>query len=183
MLNNYEIYLNDATSSIDPLIRIAILHYQFEAIHPFYDGSGRTGRILMVLYLILIKRLDLPILFISGYINKHRNDYYKLLRAVTANGGWKPWDMFILDAVETQALETSQTVLKIKKLQEEYKEKLKTDLTKIYSAELIEYLFANPFYTQSTLAEKLDIHPNTDAKYLNTLLKSDFLKSLKHKKE
>lgn len=183
LLSNYESYLNDTTSSIDPLIRMAVLHYQFEAIHPFYDGNGRTGRILMVLYLILTTRLDLPILFISGYINNHRGQYYDLLRAVTANNQWKPWIMFILDAVETQAIETSQTVLKIKKLQEEYKERLKTDVKKIYSAELIEYLFANPFYTQSTLAEKLNIHLNTAAKYLNTLLESDFLKSLKHKKE
>ena len=84
-------YFNDMSSDVDPLIRNAILHYQFESIHPFYDGNGRTVRILMVLHLVLSGRLNLPILFISGYINEHRSEYYRLLREVTSAEAWKTW--------------------------------------------------------------------------------------------
>jgi Fic family protein len=181
LLGNYETYYNDFTDDVDPLIKMAVLHYQFEAIHPFYDGNGRTGRILMILYLILAKILELPILFISGYINAHRAEYYELLRAVDSKEGWKEWILFILNAVEIQANETHSTIVKIKELQDSYKESIKAKLPKIYSADLVEALFVNPFYNQEELAKKLDIHNNTAAKYLNALLQEGFIDSFKHK--
>ncbi len=183
LLGNYENYYNDFSDDVDPLIRMAILHCQFECIHPFYDGNGRTGRILMVLYLVLMKRLNLPILFISGYIQKHRSDYYRLLRQVTAENSWKDWVMYVLTAVETQAHETADTVLNIKRLQETTAIDVKTKIPKIYSLDLVNYLFANPFYNQAQLSKALDIHHNTAMKYMNLLLEKNILQSFKHKKE
>ncbi len=183
LLENYEKYFNSFSDDVDPLIKLAILHYQFEAIHPFYDGNGRTGRILMVLHLILAKRLELPILFISGYINKHRSDYYRLLNTVTKEGNWKEWILFILKAVETQAAETADTVTKIKKMHHEYKETIKTRLPKIYTAELVDYLFANPFYSQQRLAQVINKERKTAAKYLNSLLEEKLIKAFKFKRE
>ena len=113
LLKNFDDYFNDMATDVDPLIRNAILHYQFEAIHPYYDGNGRTGRILMVLHLVLSGRLDLPILFVSGYINEHRSDYYRLLREVTSLGNWKPWILYVLNAIESQALDTATTIDKM----------------------------------------------------------------------
>lgn len=181
-LKNYEEYYNNFSDDIDPLLKMAVLHYQFEAIHPFYDGNGRTGRILMVLYLILAKKMELPILFISGYINKNRSEYYRLLREVTSQENWRDWILFILNAVESQASETHITVKKIRDLQEQYKNTMKEKLPKIYSADLVEFLFANPFYNQEQLSKKVGVHPNTAAKYLNFLLVEKFLESFKHKK-
>lgn len=183
LLENYEQYFNNFSDDVDPIIKLAILHYQFEAIHPFYDGNGRTGRILMVLHLILAKRLELPILFISGYINQHRSDYYRLLNAVTKDGGWKEWIMFILNAVETQAAETAETVTQIKKMHKLHKETIKDKLSKIYTAELVDYLFANPFYSQQRLSQTLNKERKTAAKYLNLLLKENLIKAFKFKRE
>jgi len=183
LLENYEIYFNNFSDDIDPLIKLAILHYQFEAIHPFYDGNGRTGRILMVLHLILAKRLELPILFISGYINQHRSDYYRLLNAITKDAAWKEWIMFILNAVEAQAAETAETVTKIKKMHEEYKTTIKDKLPKLYTAELVDYLFANPFYSQHRLSQAINKERKTAAKYLNSLLEEKLIEAFKFKRE
>lgn len=183
LLKNYEMYFNDFSDDIDPLIKLAILHYQFEAIHPFYDGNGRTGRIMMVLHLILAKRLELPILFISGYINQHRADYYRLLNAVTKDANWKEWIMFILNAVEIQASETAETVTQIKKMHKEYKEVIKDKLPKIYTAELVDYLFANPFYNQQRLSQVMNKERKTAAKYLNSLLEENLIEAFKFRRE
>lgn len=183
LLQNYENYYNNFADDIDPLIKLAILHYQFEAVHPFYDGNGRTGRILMVLYLILAKRIELPILFISGFINTHRSDYYRLLNRVTKDDGWKEWILFILNAVETQATETATTVTAIKLMHRSYKSTIKEKLPKIYSADLVDYLFANPFYSQQRLAETLGKERKTAAKYLNALLEISLIEAFKFKRE
>jgi len=183
LLKNYETYFNNFSDNVDPLIKLAILHYQFEAIHPFYDGNGRTGRILMVLYLILSERLELPILFISGFINKNRSDYYRLLNSVTKNGNWKEWILFILNAIETQSLETAKTVSEIKKMHHQYKETIKNKLPKIYTAELVDYLFANPFYSQQSLAQIVGKERKTSAKYLNSLLNENLIKAFRFKRE
>lgn len=183
LLKNYEDYYNNLNKDIDPLIYLAILHYQFEAIHPFSEGNGRTGRILMVLYLILAKRLELPILFISGYINKHRSDYYRLLNSVTAQSAWKEWILFILNAIEIQSAETAQTVLIIKDMHKEYKNTIKEKLPKIYSADLVDYLFANPFYSQKSLSKAIGKERKTAAKYLNSLLKEDLIEAFKFNRE
>lgn len=183
LLKNYEDYYNNFSDDIDPLIKLAILHYQFEAIHPFLDGNGRTGRILMVLHLILAQRLELPILFISGYINEHRSEYYQLLNSVTTQASWKQWILFILNAIETQATVTARTVLDIKNMREGYKDMIKTKLPKIYSAELVDYLFANPFYNQQRLSLTMSKERKTAAKYLNALVALDLIEAFKFKRE
>ncbi len=183
LLKNYEDYYNNFKDDVDPLIKMAILHYQFEAIHPFYDGNGRTGRILMVLHLILAQRLELPILFISGYINEHRSDYYRLLKEVTQKGSWNEWVMFMLEAVETQAGATAKTVMEIREMHGQYKKAIKKDLAKIYSTELVDYLFANPFYTQQRLSMAVGKERRTSAKYLNALLDVGLIKAFKFGRE
>lgn len=184
LLTNFEKYFNQFDDDLDSLIKMAVLHYQFECIHPFYDGNGRTGRILMVLYLSLAKRLELPILFISGYINQHRSEYYKLLRAVTSSNAWKSWVLFILEAVEQQSVKTTESVTGIRELMNKYRELISTKKPKIYTAELVEYLFSFPFYSQSSMMEKLGISArNTALKYFTELKNLGLIKEERYKKE
>lgn len=184
LLANFESYFNNFDDDIDPLIKMAVLHYQFECIHPFYDGNGRTGRILMVLYLSLAKRLELPILFISGYINTHRSEYYKLLREVTNSDAWKKWILFILDAVEHQSNNTTIAVAGIRELMYKYREQISQKKPKIYSAELVEYLFSFPFYSQSSMQKKLGIASrNTASKYFSELKELNLIKEEMYKND
>jgi Fic family protein len=183
LLKNFEDYFNDPDDDVDSLIKVAVCHYQFESIHPFLDGNGRVGRILMVLQLILAKRLELPILFLSGYINQNRAEYYRLLREVTIKGNWKAWVTYILTAIETQSLETTSTVIKIRDLMQYYREKIKSKIPNIYSADLIEFLFSHPIYSQKIMSQELDISRNTSFKYLNTLLDNKYVGVLKLKNE
>lgn len=184
LLTNFENYFNDFSDDVDPLIKMAVLHYQFESIHPFLDGNGRTGRILMVLHLCLAKRLDIPVLFISGYINNHRSDYYRLLRETTSNNNWKEWILFILDAVEEQSVKTTQSVVEIRTLMKKYREILTSKLPKIYSAELVEYLFSFPYYSQRSMQSHLGISSrNTAAKYFTELIKVGIAQEQKYKND
>jgi len=182
LLKNFEDYFNDNENDIDPLIKMAVMHYQFEAIHPFLDGNGRTGRILMVLYLCLVERLELPILFISGYINNNKNEYYHLLREVTSNGNWKDWIIYILNAVETQSLATTRSVVGIRELISKYRLVIQSK-AKFYSAELVEYLFSYPFYSQKTLQAALGVSRNTASKYFSELELIGVIKSEKYKND
>jgi Fic family protein len=182
LLKNFEDYFNSEDTDVDPLIKMSVLHYQFEAIHPFLDGNGRTGRILMVLYLCLTKRLDLPILFISGYINNHKSDYYRLLREVTYNGSWKEWVLYILTAVESQSKATTKSVIGIRELMANYRSIIQKG-SKIYRAELVEYLFNYPFYSQKTLQKYLGISRNTSSKYFSELERLGVVKSEKYKND
>jgi len=184
LLKNLEVYYNDLDdSNVDALIKIAVSHYQFESIHPFLDGNGRVGRILMVLQLILAKRLQTPILYLSGFINNNREEYYRLLRGVTSNDNWKDWVLYVLKGIEIQSLSTTTTVIKIKDLMMSYKEQIKYLLPKVYSADLIEFLFTHPFYSQKLMSEELGFSRNTSFKYLNQLSENGFLKIIKVKKE
>ena len=183
LLKNFEDYFNDGKSDVDPLIRNAILHYQFESIHPFYDGNGRTGRILMVLHLVLAGRLDLPILFISGYLNKHRSEYYRLLREVTAIGAWKPWILYVLDAIEVQAGSTANTIDAMLAMRNSLELSMKAIKPAIPIKDLSEYLFSNPFYSRERLSESLCVHPNSSLRYLNALEDAGLVKSFTLKKE
>ena len=174
LLKNWEDYCNEHStepSQVDALVRMAILHYQFESIHPFYDGNGRTGRILMVLQLVLEKRLRFPILFLSGYILKNKRRYYELLQKVRTENAWKDWIIYVLDGVEKQSKETSERILSIKKLMEKNGNQIKKILPKIYSAELINYLFAKAFYSQKDMIKNFGISRRTASKYLESLRK------------
>ena len=153
------------------------MHYQFEAIHPFLDGNGRTGRILMILYLVMVQRLDLPILFLSKYILENRDKYYMLLNDVTENGNWMAWIIYILNGIDEQARATGKDIIKIKQLMEDYK---KMNIG-IMTSDLINYLFSNPFYSQNKLSESIGVHRNTASKYFQELENAKIVKKFKYK--
>jgi Fic family protein len=182
-LANLEKYINTNSDDTDVLIKMAIAHYQFEAIHPFHDGNGRVGRILMILYLVLAQRLDLPILFLSGYILKNRAEYYKLLLGVTKDGNWKEFVKYILNGVIQQSDFTTEIIIKIEDEINRVKNLLSRKAPTISSIELIEFLFSNPFYTSKSIQEALDIHRNTASKYLSLLLDLKIIKEADSTKE
>jgi Fic family protein len=177
-LANWERFLHEATE-IDPVVRMAIGHYQFEAIHPFVDGNGRTGRILNILYLLQQELLELPIIYLSRYINDHRSDYYSLLLEVTRQEAWEGWILFMLEAVEQTSNSTRAKVHAIRRLMEETVRYVSRELPKIYSRELVEVLFTQPYCRVSDLVEADLGHRNTSAKHLKDLTKAGVLEDRK----
>lgn len=168
MLANWEKYLHH-NDDIDPLIKMAIAHYQFESIHPFLDGNGRTGRILNILYLIEKKLLDLPILYMSHFIVKNKSEYYRLLLHVTRNQAWEPWILFILKAVEQTAGATNLKIKNIITLMTQTITFIKTNLPKIYSRELVEVIFEQPYCRIHNLVNKDVAKRQTASVYLKSL--------------
>ena len=175
LLSNWETFVNAEEDGIDPLVKCAIAHYQFEAIHPFGDGNGRTGRILMVLSLIQRKLLSLPILYVSGYINKNRSEYYRLLHSVSAEEKWHEWILFVLGGFRQQAKGTKDVLFKITALLEEMKQHLRAKHRKVYSSDLVEALFAYPIITPVNLGKKLDVNYRTASRYLAELARGKVL--------
>ena len=177
LLTNLEKYINEP-NDIDPLINMAIIHYQFETIHPFYDGNGRTGRIINILYLILKNLLDIPILYLSRYIIKNKNEYYRLLQEVRVKDNWQEWILFMLDGVEKTSIETIELINKIKILMDRDKILIKEKLPKIYSKDLLEILFKHPYTKIEFLVDGLKITRQTASKYLNELETLGILNSI-----
>jgi Fic family protein len=177
LMKNFDGFINNADDDIAPLIKMAIQHYQFESIHPFYDGNGRTGRIVNVLYLLMNGLLDIPILFLSGYIIKHKNDYYRLLREVTTKGNWEEWILYILTGIEQTAHDTIKQIEQINKLFNATVEKTKREAPKVYSKELIEALFEQPYCRIEFLMQHLDCSRRSASTYLNTLAKAGIIES------
>lgn len=178
-LDNLEQYINNDYDDIDALIKLAVIHYQFECIHPFYDGNGRAGRIINVLYLVLKELLDSPILYLSKFIIRNKSSYYGLLQSVTNGGKWEEWILFILQAVEETAEETLLLVKEINILLEKTAEEIREKLPGIYSRELINLIFFE-FYTKTSYIEEgLNISRKTASKYLNNLEEEGFLVSEK----
>ncbi len=175
LIANWEKYIHNKEDETDPLIKCAISHYQFEAIHPFGDGNGRTGRILMVLYLVQEGLLSFPMLYISGYINKHRSEYYRLLNEVTSNGNWTEFVEYMLKGFYLQAKETKEVLLKIISLHQEMKDGIKQKCPAIYSSDLVEQLFAMPIITPVRLGTLLGIHYTTATRHLKQLEQNGFL--------
>jgi Fic family protein len=172
LMNNLEIFINDDNMmDADALVKMAVIHHQFESIHPFYDGNGRTGRIISILYLIQKKLLDLPVLYMSRYIIRHKNEYYRLLQSVRDTGEWEPWILYMLDAVEQTAAESIVLISEIKKLMMEYKQTLRTHLPKLYSQDLLNNLFKYPYTKIEYLENDLGISRNTAIRYLDALAK------------
>jgi len=169
LMRNLENYLNEEPGDISPFIRMAIQHYQFESIHPFYDGNGRTGRILNVLYLILHKQLELPIIFLSGYIIAHKSTYYRLLQEVRTKGSWEEWILFMLQATETTARQTIEQIKAIHQLFDELQRKVKQEALRIYSKDLIEQLFVHPYSKIEYIASSLGLERKAASRYLKTL--------------
>ena len=175
-MNNLETFINDDTQmNADPLVKMAVIHHQFESIHPFYDGNGRTGRIINILYLIQKKLLDLPVLYLSRYIIKHKDDYYRLLQQVRETNVWEEWILYMLDGTEQTANESILLINGIKKLMQEYKQNIRTQLPKIYSQDLLNNLFKYPYTKIEYLQHDLDIGRNTAIRYLEALVKNGLL--------
>ncbi len=182
LINEWENFANNtAKDSLHPLIRIALAHYQFEAIHPFDDGNGRTGRIIMVMQLLKEEILSLPVLYISSYINKNKSEYYKLLQACNESQSYKPFVEFVLKGFCSQAIETKKTLFAIMDSFYEIKNRIRADHSKIYSADLVDSLFVSPVISPSRLATDLKIHRATASKYLQSLESTGILDSMKYK--
>lgn len=177
LLGNLEEYLN-VDDGADRLIKMAVAHYQFESIHPFYDGNGRTGRILNVLYLVKEGLLDSPILYLSGHIIRHKGDYYRLLQRVRTDGSWIEWTNFMLEAVERTAGQTLRTVESIVALMEEMTEIAREWLPKSsYSKELVDLLFVQPYVKIAHVVEAGLAERRTASKYLRQLEEIGLLES------
>ncbi len=177
-----ESFIN-SDSELDPLIKMALAHYQFEAIHPFADGNGRTGRVLLLLHLKMEGLLDVPVLFLSEYIMKHRNEYYRLLRRVTQEGDWESFVLYMLDMVEQSAAAALHRLNKIVELIETTSERIKERLPKVYSKELMEVLFRLPYTKRQDLIDLQLGTPKTVGGYLKLLEEHGFLRSEKMGRE
>ena len=176
LMTNLEQFVNDPElSDYDPLVKMAIIHYQFESIHPFYDGNGRTGRILNILYLILTGLQKLPILYLSNHIIQHKSDYYRLLQGVREKGDWESWISYMIRGVENTAKETIQLIEALKILMAEMKTLLQNNY-KFYSQELLNNLFAHPYTKIEFLVRDLGVSRITAANYLNQLAKDGVLR-------
>jgi len=170
-MNNLESFINDAElSDLDPLVKLAIVHHQFESIHPFYDGNGRTGRIINILYMVKEELLQLPILYLSRYINQNKSDYYKLLQQTRETNEWEEWILFMLEAIEKTSIQTIFIIKGIKNLMQSYKEKIRKELPKIYSQDLINNLFKHPYTKIDFIVEDLRVSRQTASRYLDQLV-------------
>lgn len=168
-MSNLEQFINDNTlSDWDPLVKMAVIHHQFESIHPFYDGNGRTGRIINILYLVKEGLLNIPILYLSRYINQNKADYYRLLQKVRTENAWEEWTLYLLDAVEQTSLQTIKVIKGIKDLMQKHKVKIRND-TKFYSQDLINNLFRHPYTKIEFIMQDLDVGRITATKYLDEL--------------
>lgn len=167
-LANLESFIHE-DSPLDPLVRMAVMHYQFEAIHPFHDGNGRTGRILNILYLVERGLLKIPVLYLSRFIIENKNDYYRLLNGVTSAGDWEPWVLYMLTAVEETAKWTCEKVHAIRQLTQETRSKVKEALPGIYSRELIDAIFMQPYSKTAYLVDAGLAERKTASTYLRRL--------------
>lgn len=175
LMKKLEQFINDDTiSDFDPLVKMAIIHYQFESIHPFYDGNGRTGRIINVLYLVMKDLLNLPVLYLSRYIILNKGNYYKLLQEVRETDNWENWLLFMIDGVEQISKETIVLIGKVRELIFEYKHLLR-DNYKFYSQDLLNNLFKHPYTKIEFIERDLGVSRITAAKYLNELVKDGLL--------
>jgi len=175
-LKNLEDFIH-SEDDIDPLIKLAIIHYQFEAIHPFFDGNGRTGRIILLLYLKLTDLLNLPALYLSHYIMQHKNEYYQHLRNVTEKGDWEAWILYMLDMIEQTSLKGRTQIIAIEQVMEKMAKDIQKALPNIYSKDLIEILFRLPYTKRTYLVNAGIGNLKTVGNYLMALEAKGFLKS------
>ncbi|NTW26437.1 MAG: Fic family protein [Lentimicrobium sp.] len=179
LMANLERFINDPVmSDLDPLVKMAVIHLQFESIHPFYDGNGRTGRIINILYLILEKLQSIPVLYLSSYIIRNKSDYYRLLQKVREENRWEEWLLFMIKGIEVTSRETIELIVKIKELMADYKHRLR-DHYKFYSQDLLNNLFKHPYTKIEFVVRDLGVSRLTAANYLNTLAKDKLLRKAK----
>jgi filamentation induced by cAMP protein fic len=180
LMSNLEKFINDDNFvDYDPLVKMAIIHYQFESIHPFYDGNGRTGRIINILYLVLKGLLDIPILYLSRYIIENKGKYYQVLQNVRDKEDWESMILYLLKGVEDTSVQTIDLVKRIKNLMQEYKIKLREELPKIYSQDLLNNLFKNPYTKIEFLEKDLQIVRRTSQNYLDMISEIGLLQKIK----
>jgi len=180
LMFNLEQFINDDEMfDADPLTKMAIIHHQFESIHPFYDGNGRTGRIINILYLIRCNLLNLPVLYLSRYIIRNKNIYYQLLQDTRASGNWEPWILYMLEGVANTARETIELVNDIKKLMIEYKQIVRSNQPKIYSQDLLNNLFRHPYTKIEYVMKDLEVSRLTATRYLTLLVEMNILIKMK----
>ncbi|MAM56642.1 MAG: addiction module protein [Salinicola sp.] len=182
LLGNWEQFLH-VEDDLDPLVRMAIAHYQFEAIHPFLDGNGRTGRILNILFLIERNLLTLPSLYLSRYIVRHKSDYYRLLLSVSAGDDWEPWILFMLKAVEQTARWTTAKIAAIRRLMGETRDHIQKALPKLYSHALVQLIFEQPYCRIGNLVERDIAKRQTASVYLKQLVEIGVLEARQAGKE
>jgi Fic family protein len=175
LMRDLERFVNEPDLfDVDPLIKMALIHHQFESIHPFYDGNGRTGRIINVLYLVKEGLLDIPVLYLSQHIVRNKNRYYDLLQRVRVDDIWEDWVLYILEAVEITAGSTLLTVQAIKNALMDYKHRIR-DQHKFYSQDLINNLFSHPYTKIEFLQRDLNVSRMTATRYLDALCDTGFL--------
>ncbi len=180
LMNNLEQFINDdALYDADPLVKMAVIHHQFESIHPFYDGNGRAGRIINILYLVAKGLLDIPVLYLSRYIIRNKGDYYRLLQSTRDTGEWEPWILYMLEGIELTARQTIWIIQRIKKIMMDYKHRIRAELPKIYSQDLLNNLFRHPYTKIESVQNDLRVSRLTAAKYLEQLTEKGFIE--KHK--
>jgi Fic family protein len=179
LMDNLERFINSDESELDPLLKMAVIHHQFETIHPFYDGNGRTGRILNILYLVKERLLGTPILYLSRYINQHKGDYYRLLQSVRTNGAWEAWLIFMLIGVEQTAAQTIGLVHQIRDLMLDYKLRIRGELPRIYSQDLLNNIFSHPYSKISFVSRDLGVSRITATRYLDELTRIGLMGKLK----
>jgi len=181
LMSELEHFINDdRLCDFDPLIKMALIHFQFESIHPFYDGNGRTGRIVNILYLVVKGLLNIPVLYLSRFVIQHKAEYYRLLQAVREKGVWEEWVLFMLRGVATTSQQTITIIQAIKEQMLETKHRIRNDFPKIYSQDLINNLFGHPYTKIAFVMEDLGVSRITAARYLNLLSEAGILKKQKH---
>ncbi|HMN04481.1 MAG TPA: Fic family protein [Flavobacteriales bacterium] len=180
LMHNLEAFLNeDQLMDADPLVKMAVAHHQFESIHPFYDGNGRTGRIINILYLVRCDLLDLPILYMSRHIIQNKADYYRLLQEVRVTGNWEPWILFMLEAVARTAQQTIVLVKGIRTLMQQYKQRLRTEQPKLYSQDLLNNLFRHPYTKVDFMMRDMGVTRITATRYLRLLVEMGLIERVK----
>lgn len=180
LMSDLEKFINgDPGLTLDPLIRMALIHHQFESIHPFYDGNGRTGRIVNVLYLVKEGLLDSPVLYMSRHIVRTKPDYYRLLQAVREDGAWEEWIAYMLAAVEATAREGITTVVAIRQALLEVKHQVRREFPKFYSQDLINNIFSHPYTKIQFVERELGVSRITATKYLDSLARAGILAKTK----
>lgn len=179
LMSDFEKFVNDDTLPVDSLINMALIHHQFESIHPFYDGNGRTWRIINILYLVKNWLLETPILYLSRYINQNKNDYYKLLQKVRDEQAWEEWVLFMLYAIEETSIHTIEIVKSIKTIMLSHKQTIRSKLPKIYSQDLINNIFKHPYTKIDFVIKDLNCSRITATRYLEELTKIWILEKYK----
>ena len=179
LMSELEHFANDASGfDVDPLIKMALIHHQFESIHPFYDGNGRTGRIVNVLYLVKEGLLDIPVLYLSRHIVRSKARYYELLQSVRDEDRWEEWVLYMLEAVESTSINAMLTIAAIKEALQDYKHRIRA-AHRFYSQDLINNLFTHPYTKIEFVQQDLGVSRLTATKYLDTLSGDGFLRKVK----